>query len=57
MRRRGYEQVKNEKQRHTRLEAMRHQTCERVNENQPGKRESKRVKIENDSDDDWVWDI
>ena len=33
---------------------MRDQACERVNENQTGQRESKHVKIENDSDDDWV---
>ena len=35
MRHRACEQVKNEneKQRHTRLEDLRHQTCERVNEN------------------------
>ena len=26
-------------------------------ENQPGQRESKRIKTENDSDDDWVWDF
>ena len=24
---------------------------------QPGQRESKRIKTENDSDDDWVWDF
>ena len=39
------------------LEGLRHQKCEVVNENQPGQRESKRVKIENDSDDDWVQDF
>ena len=27
------------------------------NENQPGQRESKRVKIKNDSDDNWLWDF
>ena len=40
------------KSKDTWLEDMWHQTCERVNENQPGQRESKRVKIENNSDDD-----
>ena len=28
-----------------------------LDENQPGQRESKRIKTENDSDDDWVWDF
>ena len=36
---------------------MGHRTYERINKNQPGQRESKRVKIENDSDDAWVWDF
>ena len=36
---------------------MQHRTCERVNENQPGTPELKHAKIENDSDDDWVWDF
>ena len=26
-----------------------------LDENQPGQRVSKRIKTENDSDDDWVW--
>ena len=63
MRKRQLERVKNENegQRHTRLENIRNRTSEgvknknkeqRVNENQPGQRESKRVKIENDSDND-----
>ena len=43
--------------RHTWLEDMQHQTCEQVNENQPGQQESKHTKIENDSNDDWVWDF
>jgi hypothetical protein len=56
----------NEGQRHKRLEDIRHQTSEgvkneseeqRVNENQPGQRESKRIKIENNSNDDWVRDF
>ena len=47
MRHQACEQVKNENenQRHKRVEDMRYQTCERVNENQPGQRESNRVKI------------
>ena len=59
MRHRACEEVKNEneKQRHTRLEDMRHQAYERVHENKPGQQQSKRVKIENDSDDDWVQDF
>ena len=28
-----------------------------LDENPPGQRESKRIKTENDSDDDWVWDF
>ena len=28
-----------------------------LDEDQPGQRESKRIKTENDSDDDWVWDF
>jgi len=28
-----------------------------LEENQPGQRESKRIKTENDGDDDWVSDI
>jgi hypothetical protein len=30
---------------------------QRVNENQPGQWETRRVKSENDSGDDWVWDF
>ena len=36
---------------------MRHRACKRVNENQPGQRDSKHVKVESGSDDDWVWDL
>jgi hypothetical protein len=36
---------------------MWHQICDRVNENQLRQRESKRVKIENDSNDDWARDF
>ena len=28
-----------------------------LDENPPGQRESKHIKTENDSDDDWVWDF
>ena len=28
-----------------------------LDENLPGQRESKRIKTEDDSDDDWVWDF
>ena len=28
-----------------------------LDEDQPGQRESKHIKTENDSDDDWVWDF
>ena len=44
----------NDEQRQTRIEDMRCRTCERVNENQPGQRDSIRVKIENDSHDGWA---
>ena len=30
---------------------------ETAEESAPGQRESKRIKTENDSDDDWVWDF
>ena len=68
MRKRQLERVKNENegQRQMWVEDIQHRTSEGskngneeqwVNENQPGQRESKRVKIENDSNDDWVWDF
>ena len=39
-----------------RLAAKEHKTAQ-LDENPPGQRESKRIKTENDSDDDWVWDF
>ena len=39
-----------------RLAAKERKTTQ-LDENPPGQRESKRIKTENDSDDDWVWDF
>ena len=39
-----------------RLEAKERKTAQ-LDEDPPGKRESKHIKTENDSDDDWVWDF
>ena len=38
------------------LEAKERKTAQ-LNEDPPGQRESKHIKTENDSDDDWVWDF
>ena len=39
-----------------RLEAKERKTAQ-LDEDPPGQRESKHIKTENDSDDDWVWDF
>ena len=39
-----------------RLAAKERKTAQ-LDKNPPGQRESKRIKTENDSDDDWVWDF
>ena len=39
-----------------RLAAKERKTAQ-LDDNPPGQRESKRIKTENDSDDDWVWDF
>ena len=39
-----------------RLAAKERKTAQ-LDEDQPGQREPKRIKTENDSDDDWVWDF
>ena len=39
-----------------RLAVKEHKTAQ-LDENPPGQRESKCIKTENDSDDDWVWDF
>ena len=38
------------------LEAKERKTAQ-LDEDPPGQRESKHIKTENDSDDDWVWDF
>ena len=39
-----------------RLAAKERKTAQ-LDENPPGQQESKHIKTENDSDDDWVWDF
>ena len=45
-----------QEQHENRLAAKERKT-EQLDENSPGQRESKHIKTENDSDDDWVWDF
>ena len=45
-----------QEQQENRLAAKERKTAQ-LDENPPGKRESKHIKTENDSDDDWVWDF
>ena len=45
-----------QEQQENRLAAKERETAQ-LDENPPGQRESKHIKTENDSDDDWVWDF
>jgi len=45
-----------QEQQENRLAAKERKTAQ-LDENPPGQRESKHIKTENDSDDDWVWDF
>ena len=45
-----------QEQKENRLVAKERKTAH-LDENPPGQRESKHIKTENDSNDDWVWDL